>query len=493
MRPDVCLLSEGETVNKNTNAVNVIRVFEVWGGGCVCVGGGESVLQSLHEEVGAALLPGRVSRARGPPGVVGPGGELLVLLLVQVPLLGQPRHVLLQLLHLAQQGALLGLQHVPLLDALEATGLRVAPVLQGAPLLLQADHLLLAEAPQLAVQLPHRHAHQLVVGEAVLQAGVVAVVVMVVVVALVVVGRRGRGQVLPDVLLPAEALVGLVVVVVVVRVADEGLHRVLRGQVERLGVDVVLVAGDPVQVLQLRFARVAVIVVAAAVVAAAAAVHPAGEALVGLRAGARGAEAGRGRHGGAGGADRGGGQGAGREAVAVAVGLRRLLLHLELHQVKVVDVLDGQRAVGQLCAHGEVGGHVSPCDDSCPHSQTDGRRPPRKQSARRNRSRRGVYIDTRTRPVRGAAAGPAGGWRNLLWLLVPKTTSIYSGVNIRMHVNELVHLPVCLRALRLLTTYPRSDARFNTRSPGAETRVRGTRRHQPVLSSPHLSSPLASK
>jgi len=282
---------------------------------------------------------------------------------------------------------------VPLLDAFEAAGLRVAPVLQGAPLLLQADHLLLAEAPQLPVQLPHRHADQLIVREAVLQAGVVAVVVVMVMVALVVVARRGRGQVLPDVLLPAEAIVGLVVVVVVVRVADEGLHRVLRGQVERLRVDVVLVAGDPVQILQLGFSPVAVIVVAAAVVAAAAAaVDPAGEALVGLRAGARGAEARRGRHGGAGCADRGGGQGARREAVAVPVGLRRLLLHLKLHKVKVVDVLDGQGAVWQLCAHGEVGSHVSPCDDSCPHSQTDGGQPTRIQIARWNNSLCGVYI-----------------------------------------------------------------------------------------------------
>lgn len=208
--------------------------------------------------------------------------------------------------------------------------------------------------------------------------------------------RRGRGQILPDVLLPSEAVVGLVMVVMVVRVTDEGLHRVLRGQVERFGVDVVLVAGDPVQILQLRLPRVAVIVVPAAVAAA----DPVGEVLVGLSARARGAEARRGRHGGAGCADRGGGEGAGREAVAVPVGLRRLLLHLELHQVEVVDVLDGQGAVRQLCAHGEVGGHVSPCDDSRPHSQTD--------SGQRNKSLYGVFIDTRTRPVRGAAARPAG-------------------------------------------------------------------------------------
>lgn len=95
--------------------------------------------------------------------------------------------------------------------------------------------------------------------------------------------------------------------------------------------------------------------------------------------------------------------------MAVAVGLRWFLLHLEFHQIKVVDILDGQRAVGQLCAHSEVGGHFSPCDDSCPHSQTDGRQPPRIQIAERYKSLYGVYIDTRTRPVRGAAAGPAVG------------------------------------------------------------------------------------
>lgn len=125
---------------------------------------------------------------------------------------------------------------------------------------------------------------------------------------LVMVARRGRGQVLSNVLLSAEALVGLVVVVMVVRVADEGLHRVLRGQIERFGVDVVLITGDPVQVLQLRFARVAVIVVAAAVVAVAAAIDPAGDALIRLSARTRGAEARRGRHGRAGCADRGGGE-----------------------------------------------------------------------------------------------------------------------------------------------------------------------------------------
>lgn len=422
-----------------------------------------------HEELGAGLLPGRISRVSGSGGIICPAGQLLVLLLVQIPLLGEARHVLFELLHLALQGTLLGLKHVPLLNSFETTGLRVAAVLQRAPLLLQADDLLLAEATQLPVQLAHCHADQLLVREAVLQACVVAVVmvVMVVVMGLVMVASRGRGQVLPYVLLPTETLVGLVVMMVVVRVADEGLHCVLRGQVERLWVDVVLVIGNPVQVLQLRLSGAAVIVIAAAVgAAAAAAVDPAAETLVGLHPRARGAEARRGRHGGAGCADWGGGQWARRKAVAVAVGLRRFLLHLKFHQVKVVDILDGQRAVGQLCAHGEVCGHFCPCNDSCPHSQTDGRQPPRIQIAERNKSLYGVYIDTRTHPLRGAAAEPVvGGWRNFLRLLTPKTTSIFSGVNIHTHVNELAHLPARLCLLLLLTTYPRSNARFNTRSP----------------------------
>lgn len=100
---------------------------------------------------------------------------------------------------------------------------------------------------------------------------------------------------------------------VVVRVADEGLHCVLRGQVECLWVDVVLITGNPVQVLELRLSGATVIVIAAAVgataaAAAAAAVDPAAETLVGLHPRARSAEARRGRHGGAGCADWGGGQ-----------------------------------------------------------------------------------------------------------------------------------------------------------------------------------------
>lgn len=96
--------------------------------------------------------------------------------------------------------------------------------------------------------------------------------------------------------------------------------------------------------------------------------------------------------------------------MAVAVSLRGLLLHFELHEIEVVNVFNGQRAVGQLCAHGEVGGHVSPCDDSRPHSQTDTGQPSRMQIARRTKSLYGVYIVTLTRRVRGGCeAGWVGG------------------------------------------------------------------------------------
>lgn len=59
--------------------------------------------------------------------------------------------------------------------------------------------------------------------------------------------------------------------------------------------------------------------------------------------------------------------------MTVAVGLRGLFLHLKLHEVEVVDIFDSQGAVGQICAHGEIGGHVSPCDDTYPNSQSDTR------------------------------------------------------------------------------------------------------------------------
>lgn len=316
----------------------------------------------------AGRVPGVAAVA--PAAVKGSAGQLLVLLLVQVPLFDQTRHVLLKLLDLALKGALFALQHVPLLDALVAARLRVAPVLQGPPFLLETDDLFFAEAPELPVEFAHRHAHQLLVREAVLQACVcvVAVVMVVVVMHRMVMAVCGRRQVFSDVLLTAESLEGLVVVMVVVRVADERLHRILGGQVQGLRADVMLVVGNPVEVFQLRLARRVLGVVVAGVVVGA---HAISQVLAWLRAGAGGAEAGRGRHGGARRADGGGRQGARRQSVAVALGLRGLFLHFELHEVEVVDVLDSQGAVGQICAHGEIGGHVSPCDDAYPNSQSD--------------------------------------------------------------------------------------------------------------------------
>jgi len=118
--------------------------------------------------------------------------QFLALEFVGVSLSGQPVDLLLELLYLVDELGLLVLQHVLLLHALVAARLRVAAVLQGPPFLLQADHLVLGEAPQVSVQLPHGHGHQLVVGEAVLhvQAVVtllarVSVRVVVVVVAVV--------------------------------------------------------------------------------------------------------------------------------------------------------------------------------------------------------------------------------------------------------------------------------------------------------------------
>lgn len=304
--------------------------------------------------------------------VKGSARELLILLLVQVPLFHETRHVLLELLHLALERALFAFKHVTLLHALVAARLRVAAVLQGSPFLLETDHLFFAEASQLPVKLAHCHAHQLLVREAVLEARVrvVAVVMMVVVVHRVVVTVRGRREVFSDVLLTAESLVGLVVVMVVVRVTDECFHRVLGRQVEGLWTYVMLIVGNPVEIVQLRLARGALGVVVVATVVVVDAIY---EVLPRLRPGTGGTEAGRGRHRGAGCADRGGGQRARGQAVAIAVGLRGLFLDLKLHEVEVVDIFNSQRAVGQICAHGEIGGHVSPCDDTYPNSQSDTR------------------------------------------------------------------------------------------------------------------------
>lgn len=97
------------------------------------------------------------------PAVKGSACQLLVLLLVQVPLFDETRYVLLKLLHLALERALLALEHVPLLHAFVAARLRVAPVLQGSPFLLETDDLFFAKASELPVELAHCHAHQLIV------------------------------------------------------------------------------------------------------------------------------------------------------------------------------------------------------------------------------------------------------------------------------------------------------------------------------------------
>lgn len=115
------------------------------------------------------------------------------------------------------------LQHVFLLHALVSAGLRVAPVLQGPALLLETDHLILSEAPEVPVELSYGHGHQLVVGEPVLDVqaapdamvtllawvGVRVVMVMMTVVKLLVGpwgGRRGAVGVLTVVVMVVVAM-----------------------------------------------------------------------------------------------------------------------------------------------------------------------------------------------------------------------------------------------------------------------------------------------
>lgn len=94
--------------------------------------------------------------------------KFLALHFVCVSLAGQPGDFLFELLHLIHEMGLLVLQNVLLLHALVTTRLCVAPVLEGPSFLLQTDDLVLAEAPQVPVELSHGHGHQLVVGEAVI-------------------------------------------------------------------------------------------------------------------------------------------------------------------------------------------------------------------------------------------------------------------------------------------------------------------------------------
>lgn len=302
-------------------------------------------------------------------------GEFLALDLVGVSFAGQPGHLLLKLLHLLNELRLLILQVVFLLDAFIPARLGVAPVLQGPPLLFQADHLVLGEAPQVAVQLAHGHGHELVVGEAVLHAAAATrrrrrgcrvrprpgVAGGQLLRGASSIGRRRRRLVMVVMVLVsvwAQLFVGhagarvpmmwvwVVVVMVVVRTAeavealqglwhgvraDERLHRILGRQVERLRVHLLVGARHPVQVLQ-----------------------------VGLLFGR--AEAGRRGHRATGRAERGGRHRAGglQARAGPARALRapqRLLLYIELEQVEVVNILHGQRAGGQLGPHAQLRGH----------------------------------------------------------------------------------------------------------------------------------------
>ena len=70
-----------------------------------------------------------------------------------------------QLLHLLLQQLALALQLLPLRHALDAAAGGVTAVLQRAPPLLQLHDLLLGEATQVLVELPHRHGHQLIVAQ----------------------------------------------------------------------------------------------------------------------------------------------------------------------------------------------------------------------------------------------------------------------------------------------------------------------------------------
>lgn len=72
--------------------------------------------------------------------------------------------------YLLCEHVLLRLQCVAVLQALVAAGLGVAAVLQRPPLLLEAHHLVLAYAAQVSVELAHRQAHELLVGEALVDA-----------------------------------------------------------------------------------------------------------------------------------------------------------------------------------------------------------------------------------------------------------------------------------------------------------------------------------
>lgn len=134
------------------------------------------------------------------------------------------------------------------------------------------------------------------------------------------------------------------------RGSDESLHRVFRRQAQRLRIDLLRIraARHPVQLLQM--------------------------VLLLRRAEARG-----GRHRAARGADRSGGHGALRlEAIALpyigAVEPRHgLFLHLEFHQIKVIDIFQRQRTGGQLGPHGKIGAHRVPVLQQSVHQRRETR------------------------------------------------------------------------------------------------------------------------
>ncbi len=214
--------------------------------------------------------------------------ELLVLLFVRVSLAHQSGDLLLEVVHLLQQLGLLALQDVPLLDPLVAARLGIASVFEGPPLLFEPDHLLFADPPQVPVELTHGHGHQLLVREAIVQVhvlvadGVAAglhagrrmvsrrvVVMVVVVVRRAVLGcggrddrgdHRGGGSHLlaghgassagcACELLPSSIAVEALELVTAV---DQRLHRVLGAEAQSLWVELLLVTGHPVEILQMR-------------------------------------------------------------------------------------------------------------------------------------------------------------------------------------------------------------------------------------------------
>lgn len=273
-------------------------------------------------------------------------GHFFTLHFVGISLSGQPADLKLQLLHLLDQGGLLGLQVMLLLDPLVPARLGIASVFKGSPFLFQTDDIVFGEASQVPVEFSDRHGDQLVVGEPVFYS-VVGLVLEVIVLQLL--GRAGtaafswgtlvmvvmvmvvRMLVWMNHLFMRDALVLVVMVVVMMVVvvasvaivalklwwhlvgADESFHSVLWGEVEGLRVHLLVRARHPVQIFQ-----VALLLCWA--------------------------EAWRGGHRAARGADGSGRHGAGRlQAVARSNGafcsvVQRFLLDFKLHQIKVVDI-----------------------------------------------------------------------------------------------------------------------------------------------------------